>query len=403
MYYAVVILSSPTISQHYRDVSFSPPGPTSDGPSYPEVARSLRQLDSFQQVHHKGTPTASPVPEMAQSSPQPLTSAEILAHPEYPHTQWDLKPDSASRIDVAAGRGGPFKLSYEIHGHGPRHIVWLMGLGGLKRTWQRQTRDFGHLEADKYSCLVFDNRGIGDSDKPLLRYTTSEMARDTIELLDHVGWTEERSVHVVGISMGGMIAQELALLIPERVCSLNLISTAPRIVRTLPYLENIRNRINLMIPKPLDEQIAKVKADCYSSDWLSKPDETEAVVQPFPTNGDRFAAGEIYKRTTPGVFDKKGFMCQLYAAGFHHKSAAQLKRLGDFVGRERILVLHGREDKMVGFIHGEILLRELGGEEGGVTKSFHENLGHVAPFELRTEFRKLISTRIEKTEAMVTS
>ena len=77
------------------------------------------------------------------------------------------------------------------------------------QTWQRQTKDFGHTEGDKYSCLVFDNRGIGESDKPLLRYTTSEMAKDVVELLNHVGWTEERSVHVVGISMGGMIAQEL--------------------------------------------------------------------------------------------------------------------------------------------------------------------------------------------------
>lgn len=84
-----------------------------------------------------------------------------------------------------------------------------MGLGGLMKTWQRQTKDFGYEEADKYTCLVFDNRGMGDSDKPLLRYTTSEMAKDIIELFDHVGWTEQRSVHVVGISMGGMIAQEL--------------------------------------------------------------------------------------------------------------------------------------------------------------------------------------------------
>lgn len=80
------------------------------------------------------------------------------------------------------------------------------------KTWQRQTRDFGHTEADQYSCLIFDNRGMGESDKPLLRYTTSEMARDVIELLDHVGWTGERSVHVVGISMGGMIAQEMVRL-----------------------------------------------------------------------------------------------------------------------------------------------------------------------------------------------
>lgn len=84
-----------------------------------------------------------------------------------------------------------------------------MGLGGIKTTWQRQTKDFGHTQASKYSCLIYDNRGIGASDAPLLRYTTSEMARDAVELLDHVGWKDARSVHVVGISMGGMIGQEL--------------------------------------------------------------------------------------------------------------------------------------------------------------------------------------------------
>lgn len=84
-----------------------------------------------------------------------------------------------------------------------------MGLGGFIYTWQRQTKDFGHDQADKYSCLVFDNRGMGRSDKPLMRYSTSEMAKDVIEVLDHIGWTSQRELHVVGVSMGGMIAQEL--------------------------------------------------------------------------------------------------------------------------------------------------------------------------------------------------
>lgn len=87
-----------------------------------------------------------------------------------------------------------------------------MGLGGFMKTWQRQLKDFGHTDADKFTSLTFDNRGMGESGKPLLRYTTSEMAKDLVELLDHVGWTENRSVHVVGISMGGMIAQELVCL-----------------------------------------------------------------------------------------------------------------------------------------------------------------------------------------------
>jgi len=89
-----------------------------------------------------------------------------------------------------------------------------MGLGGWMKAWQRQTKDFSHTQADKYTSLIFDNRGIGESDKPILRYTTSEMARDIVELLDHVGWSADRSVHVVGISMGGMIAQELVRTAP---------------------------------------------------------------------------------------------------------------------------------------------------------------------------------------------
>jgi pimeloyl-ACP methyl ester carboxylesterase len=50
---------------------------------------------------------------------------------------------------------------------------------------------------------------MGGSDTPLLRYSTSEMAKDVIELLDHIGWTSERELHVIGVSMGGMISQEL--------------------------------------------------------------------------------------------------------------------------------------------------------------------------------------------------
>jgi pimeloyl-ACP methyl ester carboxylesterase len=55
---------------------------------------------------------------------------------------------------------------------------------------------------------------MGLSDKPLLRYSTSEMAKDVLEIIDHLGWTTERELHVAGVSMGGMIAQELVQLLP---------------------------------------------------------------------------------------------------------------------------------------------------------------------------------------------
>jgi pimeloyl-ACP methyl ester carboxylesterase len=89
-----------------------------------------------------------------------------------------------------------------------------MGLGGMKYAWQRQTKDFAHTNGDQYSSLVLDNRGIGDSDKPLQRYTTSDMAKDVIEVLDHIGWTGKRELHIIGISMGGMIAQEMVGYVP---------------------------------------------------------------------------------------------------------------------------------------------------------------------------------------------
>jgi len=84
-----------------------------------------------------------------------------------------------------------------------------MGLGAFKWFWQRQTKDFGHDQASKYSCLIFDNRGMGGSDKPLLRYSTSELAKDALEVVHHLGWIAERELHIVGISMGGIIAQEM--------------------------------------------------------------------------------------------------------------------------------------------------------------------------------------------------
>ncbi|KAL8960548.1 MAG: hypothetical protein Q9193_002772 [Seirophora villosa] len=84
-----------------------------------------------------------------------------------------------------------------------------MGLGTFKIGWQRQVQYFGHEQGSKYTCLIYDNRGMGESDKPLARYSTSEMAKDTLALVNHLGWASPRQLHVLGVSLGGMIAQEL--------------------------------------------------------------------------------------------------------------------------------------------------------------------------------------------------
>ncbi|KAI9737575.1 MAG: hypothetical protein M1834_009730 [Cirrosporium novae-zelandiae] len=325
-----------------------------------------------------------------------LKVSELIEHPEYAHVTWPLQPTKKDKVAVATNRGGPFNIAYEIHGHGPIHMVWIMGLAGFKTAWQRQTKDFGHDQGSKYQCLIFDNRGIGESDKPTMRYSTLEMAKDVVELLDYVGWTEKRQLHIIGVSMGGMIAQELGLLIPERTASLTLMSTAARLENTVGFVENLRQRINMFIPKDLDIQLDEIKARLASSDFINSPD-TEGT---FPTMGDRFAAQEVKKRCDTEGFTRKGFMLQAIAAGWHHKSADQLRELGDKVGRDRIQVLHGTIDNMIPFVHYETLMRELGGKEQGVTGVVFENKGHILPMEERERVRKLMEEMVEKTAAL---
>ncbi|KAL6720072.1 hypothetical protein ACLMJK_001993 [Lecanora helva] len=341
----------------------------------------------------------------------PLTAAEILGHPAYPNVIWDLKPTAKGKCKVAANRGGPLDIAYEIHGRGLIKIIksplvnkkenllttaekWIAGHGALKWYFQRQTQDFGHEMGDKYSCLIFDNRGIGESDKPLMRYSTSEMARDTLELLDHVGWKGRREVHVVGVSMGGMIAQEIACIEPERIASLSLVSTAAQLKNSIGYFENLRNRINIFLPKSPDTQITELKTRASAS-WVTAPDEIDGA---FPTNGDRFAAQELAKRADTNGFTRKGFICQAIAIGWHLKTPAQLQEMAEKVGRERIQVVHGTEDPLLTFRpHAEELVEGLG---EGVERVVFEGRGHYLPFEVRQEFRRLVEGIVERTGRM---
>ena len=81
----------------------------------------------------------------------------------------------------------------------------------------------------------------------------------------------------------------------------------------------------------------------------------------FSTNYERFAAQELHKRLNKEEFQRKGFMLQAIAAGWHHKTKEQLKELGDKVGRERIMVIHGTGDKMIGVALGKKLSRQRRG------------------------------------------
>lgn len=117
-------------------------------------------------------------------------------------------------------RAGDISLYYEEAGRGEA-LVLVMGLGADHLAWAFQVPAF----AERYRVITFDNRGAGQTDAPDRPYTTRMMADDTVGLLDALGIDR---AHVLGASLGGMIAQEIALNHPARVRSLQLHCTLGR-------------------------------------------------------------------------------------------------------------------------------------------------------------------------------
>jgi pimeloyl-ACP methyl ester carboxylesterase len=110
-------------------------------------------------------------------------------------------------------------LYYEEHGSGDP-LLCIMGFATDSTGWLLQVPEL----SQHYRTIVFDNRGVGRSDKPTTAYTIHEMADDAAALLDHL---QIERAHVLGLSMGGMIAQELVLRHSRRVRGLVLAATFP--------------------------------------------------------------------------------------------------------------------------------------------------------------------------------
>ena len=109
-------------------------------------------------------------------------------------------------------------IHYREYGEG-EPLLLIMGLSANADWWGDR---FLQPLAERFHVVTYDNRGAGRSSKPEGPYPIPVMAEDAVGLMDHLGWD---SAHVMGASMGGMIAQELALNHPERVRRLVLLCT----------------------------------------------------------------------------------------------------------------------------------------------------------------------------------
>ena len=111
------------------------------------------------------------------------------------------------------------QLSFSQVGDAGPKVLLIMGYGMRGEVWKPQIDEL----CKHCQVLFFDNRGIGESEAIASSISMLDMAKDALRVLEHNGW--EQDIHLVGVSMGGMIAQEAALHAPERFASLSLIAT----------------------------------------------------------------------------------------------------------------------------------------------------------------------------------
>ncbi|KAJ6606561.1 Alpha/Beta hydrolase protein [Mycena vulgaris] len=218
-------------------------------------------------------------------------------------------------------------LYYEVHGTGTEKLVIPSPrLNSSSFAWLSQVQHFGRIF--NYSMLVFDNRGVGHSGTATV-------------LLDYLGWTGKRELHVVGISLGGMIAQELATRIPERIASLTLAVTTPG---GLPWsnLPPVRLLLPLTFTADIDLKIPIILDMVYPLQWLEEPAEGDDEGR-----SNREVQIEIYRRriliTKPQHLI--GFLSQMSAGLTHHVTAQRLRYIAETI--PKVLILTGDEDNLV--------------------------------------------------------
>ncbi|MDR7076552.1 pimeloyl-ACP methyl ester carboxylesterase [Neobacillus niacini] len=227
-------------------------------------------------------------------------------------------------------------LYYEIHGDG-EPLLLIMGLSLTSKSW------FKTLPAlsEQYKVILFDNRGVGQSGKPNSPYSIELMAEDARAVLDAAG---VESAHVYGISMGGMIAQRLAIQYPERVRSLILgCTTSGGEKHVQPGAEVSMLMLSRGSSTATPEELA----------WATAP---ILYSQSFLENHRDLVADDVQRRIEEPVFPY-AYMLQLQACAAHdtYNEIEQIK--------VPVLVIHGDADKLVPYENGETLAEKIPNSE----------------------------------------
>ncbi|CAN5542957.1 pyrimidine utilization protein D [soil metagenome] len=251
-------------------------------------------------------------------------------------------------------------VSYEIDGAGPP-LLLISGMGGMAGYWKPQVPVF----SQHYKVITYDQRGTGKTTPSRVTYTVELLAQDVIDLLDFLGLDK---VRICGHSTGGMIAQVLASVAPERIVSMVQYGTRAHADAFTHRAMGLRRR--LLLDGKVEEFVRSTALFLYPSWWIV-------------ANSERLTAQEdlgIANFTEPEI------MASRIDAVLHHDQVAALPAT-----RVRTLVTCARDD----FLTPQYYSEQLHGLISGSQLAFIEKGGHACSLTNPEPFNELVMSFFE--------
>jgi pimeloyl-ACP methyl ester carboxylesterase len=266
---------------------------------------------------------------------------------------------------VLYARNGNVRLAWEERGEGEA-VLLVQGLGYTREGWGPTPA----LLARRFRVLTFDNRGMGESDIAPPPYSIDELAADAVAVLDAAGLAR---AHVVGVSLGGFIAQQVALDYPDRVDRLVLGCTSPGGTSAFAMPERTVRAFEQFVELPPEEGLLLlVKNAIADSNVEARPELVEEVYR-----------YRLANRPDPGAWEAQALAGMTFDAHV---------RLGDV--RAPTLVLTGTEDAVVDPRNSELLAAAI----PGARLDRIEGAGHLVFWEEAEQFAGAVSCFLEGRE-----
>jgi pimeloyl-ACP methyl ester carboxylesterase len=165
------------------------------------------------------------------------------------------------------------EIFYEIQGEGIP-VLLLEGLGYSTWMWKYQLPDF----SKHFTSVMPDNRGVGKSEKLTGPYSIEMFAKDSISVMDQLGFD---MFYVIGVSMGGFIAQSIAALEPERVKGIVLVSTSCGGKKSIPMSKEVFDQMRLNLNgESSRDRIRRTMSLAFTESFpTSKPDQFNSIIE----------------------------------------------------------------------------------------------------------------------------